>query len=204
MPERNRILDQTGHDIVSEIDPATVKRPAENLADTVDDPGPARCRVVAAIHDHVANEVDYTSERPGFTREPVETWLKGGNCVDQSLLTVSLLEAIGLSARLVAVGSADGERGHMLTQVHFDVADQQVVMDALNDYYGAGLASVRAYACERLEDELGYWFVADPEMSSYVGDIQGLLDQGYIRQTDDGGWEWTNRERVVYDVDRRE
>ncbi|MFD1597502.1 hypothetical protein ACFSBX_00745 [Halobellus rarus] len=47
------------------------------------------------------------------------------------------------------------------------------------------------------EDDGDFWFVADPEMSVYIGDIRSHRDQGYAYLNGGSAWEWNYVNEVV-------
>lgn len=123
--------------------------------------------IAAALHKHIREEVNYDhSVGPNFNRLPAETYEKGGNCVDLSLLMCSLFRAVGLRCRLIAI---DGdESGHMTSAVAFP-DDPRAVTDSLTGFYSnQGHLRERTYTW--LEDE---YFISD-HGSRYIGDIQPL------------------------------
>lgn len=169
-PDQKRVITS---DYGSKVDPGPVSIPSRKLADDVGERGAGRCLQAAALLEYVEEEIPYDFSLPGgYNRAPVETWRKGGNCVDQSVLLASMLISIGIGCRLARL-KKDAIRGHLIVEVFFEVPNVDRVIDDLDNFYSRSLTG-REYFYERDNANRGYWFICDPTGSRHVGDAKGL------------------------------
>lgn len=191
-----RRLSEFGPDLTEHVEPAMVAPLVTGIRNRLpDDAGSPRLAV--ELHRIVATEVAYDSPEPGFNRPIRETWDRGGNCVDQSVLLLSMVVAAGLEGRLVAV-SKSPSTGHMLPEIRLaDRAPSETIERLYRHTTPDGVAVTRQFAWETEADEPGPWFVADPVSGEFVGDIAALREDGYVEDTADG-WTWTHTEEVTY------
>jgi len=114
-----------------------------------------------------------------------------GDCKDQSVLLASLYRAVGLDVRLLFVAKPDSDYGHAFPEVYCPVPDVDLVCSVLEKFYQRELdRQVGEVYFEESGAEPGFWLLADPEGTSYVGDIERLREERYVRDTAGGGWEW--------------
>ncbi|MUV56092.1 hypothetical protein [Halogeometricum sp. CBA1124] len=149
-------------------------------------------RDIVLLFEKVSQECSY--ERTGREVVPPEKmdWQLQGDCTDQSVYLGSLYAAAETVSRvrLVYVGNNDGDR-HLLLEVAPHVTDM-----TLNEFR-ENLRSAYRKLYDRdvgpmyFEfDEGKPWFVTDPVMSNYVGDVDSLRRSGFV-QGDQDSWWWT-------------
>lgn len=141
------------------------------------------------LHFLVSNGTEYFSSG-AYIPEPTEMVDKlQGDCEDQSVLLASLYIASGLEPRFVIISDAYGNNPHVLTEVYCSVPDTDTTHSVLETFYQEELdMRIETVSWEHSSDS-GYWYVADPEFSRYIGDIKSLKRDDYIRDTG-SGWEW--------------
>lgn len=169
------------------VDSESVKPLARKILSDVNNRGVADCWGAAALHEYVLENVEYDEEvGPNFNREPKVAARKGGNCVDLSILLASLYRCINLTCRLTVVRST-GNEGHMFPEVFFQVSDIEQVTESLKEFYSEpNTLRLFRWNFSRDDDRKGFWMVSDPTGSSYVGDIQGLVQGGLVKNADGG------------------
>ena len=148
------------------------------LALRVDKGGVKKCWLACEIQRLVLDNVEYDfSLGPNFNRDPVETWNKGGKCVDQSVLLASMLKAAGFRCRLVTVHH--GKEGHMFVEVYLD-AEIEPLKESINEYVDQlEIVTVLQQYGYTESERSGYWLMTDPTCSLFVGDAAGLHQDGY-------------------------
>ncbi|WP_276273646.1 hypothetical protein [Haloarcula litorea] len=157
--------------------------------------------VVKACGLHYLLAEASTYERTGRTPfDPGEMMHKlKGDCQDQSVLLASMYLAGGLEVRFIRVDSPVGEL-HVLPEVYCPVSDPDLIADVLTEFYsrelGVGIGDV---AWEKEAGRDGFWLIADPIFSEYVGDLSDLEHDGYVEFFGgNGDWEWVE----LFDVHR--
>lgn len=158
------------------------------------------CVLPAAYHLWVYENFSYSK---GVDTADIQQIIeqKEGNCVQKSIVLASLLDVF-YDYRLVSVESTDGAR-HRLLEFKYPDRDefkQYTAADYAENifqfYLDNGLSNRLKNDLEmRLDSEKSnaLWYVADPEMSSYIGDISSLVKKGYAyRVDDDTKFEWEN------------
>jgi hypothetical protein len=183
--------------LASKVDPMAVRTAAADIVS--DQPsatdGAASHRQVAELHRYVNENITYVPDptSTNYIASPDETLTtEAGDCDCQATLIASLIEAIGVSTRLVLCQSKSGSR-HALAEVHMADSpnDIQSVNNELTNYYGSiGYSySTYTYGYDIKNEEV--WYLADTAMGRYVGDIQQLSENGYIHGPEpDGSWSW--------------
>ena len=148
---------------------------------------------VCGLHFFVAEGSSY--ERTGSSiPDPGDMLYRlEGDCQDQSVLLASLYMSVDLDVRFVRV-SKPGQ-SHVLTEVYCPAPDSDLVCSVLRKFYSRELGrDVGEIAFEERSGESGFWLVADPEWSSFVGDISTLRGD-YITDSA-SGWEWRDLRQV--------
>lgn len=147
------------------------------------------------LHYLVANGTDYFLSGSDIPSPSEMLGRLQGDCEDQSVLLASCYMAAGLEPRFVIISDNEGNNGHVLPEVYCPVPDPDTTSSVIRKFYRRELDldidTISWEDCSRS----GYWFVADPEFSRYVGDIQDLERDGYIRNTG-SEWEWCTLREV--------
>jgi hypothetical protein len=151
----------------------------------------------AALHLYVYEKVDFQSRdfgnNPRDIRRPKECWKSSGNCQEQTILLASLLKSVPeLETRTKGL-SHNQERsvGHRTLEVRIPYA-QQHVKQTLEKFYDRTHHFDRRFLNQHwvsLKESNEVWMVADPTMSSYLGDLSSHRRKGYLIHTGDG-FEW--------------
>jgi hypothetical protein len=116
-----------------------------------------------------------------------------GDCQDQSVLLGSLYRSVGLDVRFVVVRQSGGGGQHVFPEVYCPVPDTELVCSVLRKFYSRELdREVDEIFFEENQGVNGFWLIADPEFSDYLGDLRYLKSDDYARELPGGGWEWTN------------
>lgn len=148
----------------------------------------------AALHFFVGSGAEYSLT--GFDVSDPDEMLQrlSGDCEDQSVLLASLYRSVGLDFRILFVRSDPSSRqGHVLVEVYCPVPDRELVCGVLRKFYRRELGrEVEELFFEERSGETGFWLLADPEFSYYLGDLWELKEEGYARDLGGGGWEWTD------------
>lgn len=160
-------------DLATHVAPGKVRKIAEEILRDI----PSESENVwwaAALHQHIHETVEYDqSVGRGYNRSPIETYQRGGNCVDISILLCSLFKTIDLTCRLVGIAGDDSD--HMIVQVQFE-RSPRAVCDILTSYYHE-MGIFQSFTFTWGD---GGYFIADPQGSAYIGDIRALRDEGYV------------------------
>lgn len=163
----------------------------------------------AAVHFYVHYKLDYISRHEGGTRPfrvPTETWEKGGNCEEKSVFLTSLYNSIkGINTRLVSVTNFNGD-AHLLVELGVD-GEIEMIEDELDSFYdkleiNAVFPKNNTYLIDKSKSDNINWYLADPEMSSFVGDGKNLKNQTFIthirRNKEFYEFEWEQLNYYVY------
>lgn len=144
-----------------------------------------------------ASSFDNTGDRV-FDPDEMLMRLKG-DCQDQSVLLASMYLAAGLDVRFVRIDRPGGD-SHVLPEVYCPVSDSDLISDVFREFYSREIGeSVGQVAFEGSRGRDGYWLVADPVFSRYVGDIRDLEQDGFIEVDSSGSWSWKD----LIEVQRR-
>ncbi len=146
---------------------------------------------IAAIFDHVDEILTYRLEPDGeddwqTPEDCIST--KTGDCEDYSLLIAAMVNSIGGTSRMYLI------EGHAFAAVYIGntTQDLQTTEESISAYYNTEL---KIYY---LEDETGYWVIADPLGSFYFGGSP--VGAAPVSGGDD--WEWTFEEtEIVHAID---
>lgn len=148
---------------------------------------------VCALHFFVERGSSYSLSGPDVPSPGEMMDRLDGDCQDQSVLLGSLYQSVGLDVRFVVVKDSFGENQHVFPEVYCPVPDTELVCSVLRKFYSRELdRGVGEIFYEEERGETGFWLVADPEFSYYVGDLRDLKKDGYAQDLADGDWEWTN------------
>jgi len=162
---------------VEEVDPESMKGLAAHISRHTGFEGFEKSCFTAKSLEFVKGVGRDESLPSGFNRSPVETVREGGKCVDLSVLLASILKVEDVKCRMVII-----PRKHQLVEVGF--SDPGRVGSDLNGFY----MKDNQYFFEK--DNESYWFVADPSMSDFVGDISGLKKNSFVKVSG-GDWNWS-------------
>jgi len=166
----NAITDPLFHVVNDRYDPASpnVRNKAVEIASL--HPGAYNIWQVIELYEHVRRNISYVSDPRtvhNYWATPNETLsVGGGDCEDQAMLLGSMVTAIGGSCRIYITGE------HAFCGVYIGSDEQSVenLTNALHQYYGTPLHPFL------IEDEFGYWAVADPTGSLY---FSGCSSDGF-------------------------
>jgi hypothetical protein len=110
-----------------------------------------------------------------------------GDCQDQTMaLAVMIANVTDLPFRFVRVESSTG--AHVLLEVAFPRNPDRVA-EVIRDFHEL----FENYRPSRISWEIAdghHWFIADPVMGDYIGDISGLKHSGFINDKRGDDWEW--------------
>jgi len=166
-----------GEEAVEYVDPEPFRKVVATLRSRIDEMGLKRCwwacELLRLVHDNVSYD---ESVGANFNRKPVETWDRGGNCVDQSVLLASMLKAADFRCRLTTVHH--GQEGHMYLEVFFE-AELEELKESISDYLSTQDKRPVLMQYGYTEDDNGLWLTTDPTCSRFVGDAAGVLQEGY-------------------------
>jgi hypothetical protein len=187
--------------LASEVDPLAVRTAAADIVSDQpsSDGGDASHRQVAELHRFVNDTITYVPDpnATNYIAPPDETLAtEAGDCDCQATLVASLVEAIGVSTRLVRCQSTDGS-WHALAEVYMadSTNDTQSVDSELTDYYDSIGYPYETYTYGYEISDGEFWYPADTAMGRYVGDIEQLSNNGYVHGPHpDGSWSWHNAE----------
>ena len=149
------------------------------------------CAVSAALHFYVANDledvertVEESQNKLHGLRSPSEVVKRGGNCVDKSVFLASLLSQVsGVEVRFLKYMMPDS--GHLLLQVCFPEHPHEYVKGSLIMFYEDVIGlGVDEFKFSMAQEESGEWLTCDPGLSLYIGDFEGLVEEGYMSDFD--------------------
>ena len=157
-------------------------------------PGAYNVFQLCTIFDYLREEMEYIPEEEEIWSTPTETIMKGGgDCEDYAILFSALVASKGGTARVYMTDN------HAFATVY--IGNEKKAMEILQnieEYYDADLF----FAV--FEDEFGYWLVADPLASFYIGglpvggDVIGPSTESNLYK-----WDFVNTKKVnIIDVMR--
>ncbi|NIA10148.1 MAG: hypothetical protein GWP10_10600 [Nitrospiraceae bacterium] len=118
---------------------------------------------VCSIFDYLVNDLKYIPDPEGedVWSDPVTTLNRGGgDCEDYAMLFSALVSSIGGTTRIYMTDN------HAFATVYIgDGMKAKEVLDDIDAYYGTNLFFAT------LKDKFGYWLVADPLGSFYLGGL---------------------------------
>lgn len=139
---------------------------------------------VCAIFDWIYFNVPYVNETGDTWKDPCSALDNGGDCEEFAMLMAAMVTAAGGTARVYLTDN------HAFAAVY--VGSDTKVMGNVDAYYNANLS----YAL--FEDEFGYWVVADPLASFYLG---GLPVGGIVTGLDGKYYRWSIVTNDLYSID---
>jgi len=145
------------------------------------------CDIVCA-HKILTSNTEYTRTRgPKNVGNMLNSMT--GDCEDQSVLLCSMYKALGLTPALLVLKNNDGD-GHLSTLVEISGEIESKTDELRLFYYDHFDEYHDTISIENLEGRS--WFISGSTMTSYVGDISGLEQSGYISRSSETRWEWTD------------
>ncbi|HEC76460.1 MAG TPA: transglutaminase domain-containing protein [Thermoplasmatales archaeon] len=140
---------------------------------------------VCAIYEWIYENVEYKNDTDDKWTSPSYAILCGGDCEEFAMLFSAMVNAIGGTTRIYITDN------HAFSSVY--IGKNLDLLDSINSYYGSNLT----YAF--LEDEFGYWLVADPLSSFYLG---GLPVGGVVEEKNNiRYYRWSIVTNELYSID---
>jgi len=144
------------------------------------------------LHFFVEQASVYEDSGPSIPDPDEMLYRLEGDCQDQSVLLASMYLSVGLDVRFVRIKDEFGEGSHVFPEVYCPAPDRELVCSAVRKFYDREFdRRIDEIYFEGNDSELGFWLIADPEFSRYVGDVESLRRDDYVHDTA-GGWQWTN------------
>ena len=158
-----------------------------------------------ALFEHVS-AMTYVADPLGvndFVQSPLETLRhRAGNCAALTVLLTSTLRSVGIPSRMMGIDDGTRDGGHLLAQLCIGGYDLDDLPDDLDDcraprwlreIYDVDDVLNNMYF-ER--DRGNRWLFLDPVFSEFAGDVEGLVEGGFMWFSRNGdGIEW---EDAVY------
>jgi hypothetical protein len=159
--------------------------------------------VAAALHFYVHHKLPYEPRHKNGTRElrtVYETWNKGGNCEEKTIMLTSLYHCLNsIDTRIIVVRSNDGS-GHLLVEIGAEISPRKIESKLTQFYQKITSQYKKPYS----DSPVYYstkgsrnWYLADPEMSKYIRDAVALSRQDFIHGTK-SVWLWNSVDYYVY------
>ncbi len=139
---------------------------------------------ICAIFDWVYSNIKYVNESDDEWNTPSYALHHGGDCEEFAMLIAAMITAAGGNARVYIT------HNHAFAAVY--IGKDVSILKNVDSYYGANLS----YAF--FEDEFGYWLVADPLMSPYLG---GLPVGGIVKGGSGKYYRWSIMTNDLYSID---
>jgi len=152
------------------------------------------------MHHFVYEKMGYRrNSKPGSIRPEDILEDMEGNCVEKCVLLALFLESTGYDTMLISVKSLEGNH-HMTLQYRYRQGWGDGLVSRLSDFYktvrtGFDPESMTLHA-EKFRGSM--WFVADPEMSKYVGDLGSLDYKDYAEPVTRSRFRWCNKPGARY------
>jgi hypothetical protein len=174
------------------------KQVVNRLLEEVNREGESRCRAAAHIFERVKHRMSYDHDvESGFTRSPGDTWNeKSGNCADQTGLLGTLYLEANLDYRVIHVEKP--ENSHVFVELYFPGTTSTISRDLQRFYKNNGFEGGLEIRYLDADTEKGSWWICDATMSEYIGDMYGLMNQGYWVKTP-RGMQWQGKHEVQFD-----
>lgn len=166
----------------------SIKDAAESLVSGIQ-PGPGRLNYIYTVAAFVKNNITYedTGSFPQQAAYTLET-AQSGNCVDQSVLVMSLFEALDIDARYCCYVWDTEEVGHCLIEVRVPTADSH---PSRVERRLAQKADIRGRLAYDL-DHGSAWLLVDPTTSLAIG-----FERGPAYTVHENGIRWNQDTNVV-------
>ena len=139
---------------------------------------------MCAIFDWVYENVEYVNDTNDEWNEPSCALYHGGDCEEFAMLMAAMVTAAGGTARVYLTDN------HAFAAVY--IGKDLSLLKNIDAYYNANLS----YAF--FEDEFGYWLVADPLATFYIG---GLPVGSVVMAKDGKHYEWSILTNKLYAID---
>jgi len=139
---------------------------------------------VCAIFDWIYENVKYVNDSNDEWEKPSYALQYGGDCEEFAMLMAAMITAAGGTARIYLTDN------HAFAAVYIG-KDLSLLKD-IDAYYHANLS----YAF--FEDEFGYWLIADPLASFYIG---GLPVGSVVIAKNGKNYEWSIITNKLYAID---
>ena len=153
-------MSKKANDMVDPTDPI-VREVAVGIAKKY--PGRYNVYQLSALFDFVSENIEYISDPRGadYWAKPSETLALGaGDCEDQAILLVSLIEAIGGTTRLYVT------EDHMFAATYIGTENHaSAIVDAIGNYYDTSLT------LHYLIHEGDVWLLLEPTGGFYAGSL---------------------------------
>jgi len=146
---------------------------------------------VCAIFDYLYSlrDTKYVNDTDDedIWNSPSIALIQGGDCEEFAMTISAMIKNIGGTARIYI---ADAPANHAFAAVY--IGKDLNLLRSIDSYYHANLS----YAF--FKDDFGYWLVADPLSSFYLG---GLPVGGYATGIDGKTYQWSMETNKLYAID---
>lgn len=144
---------------------------------------------VCAIFDFIKSNVKYVEDpdNKDIWNSPSIALVQGGDCEEFAMTMAAMVKDAGGTARIYI---ADAPDNHAFASVY--IGKDLSLLESIDSYYHANLN----YAL--FKDNFGYWLVADPLSSFYLG---GLPVGGYVTSIDGKTYQWSIETNKLYAID---
>jgi len=139
---------------------------------------------VCAIFDWIRENIQYKNDTDDEWTKPSIALYEGGDCEEFAMLMAAMVEAIGGTARIYLTDN------HAFASIY--IGKNVDLLECIDTYYHANLS----YAL--FHDKFGYWIVADPLASTYLG---GLPVGGVVTGGEGKIYEWSIKTNKLYSID---
>lgn len=140
---------------------------------------------VCEIYEWIYDNVEYKNDSGDEWIPPSDAIVSGGDCEEFAMLFSAMVTAIGGTCRIYITDN------HAFSAVY--IGKNLDLLESVDSYYGSNLS----YAF--FEDEFGYWLVADPLASFYLG---GLPVGGIVEEKNNFKYyRWSLMTNELYSVD---
>lgn len=140
---------------------------------------------VCGIYEWIYDNVEYKNDTDDEWIPPSDAIIVGGDCEEFAMLFSAMVSAIGGTCRIYITDN------HAFSTVY--IGKNLELLYSIDSYYGSNLT----YAF--FEDEFGYWLVADPLASFYLG---GLPVGGMVEGKDNiKYYRWSLMTNELYSID---
>ncbi|MFO8133734.1 MAG: transglutaminase family protein [Thermoplasmatota archaeon] len=135
---------------------------AREVAGPYGSPGEYNIAMVCAVFDFLQNNHSYVDDPDNVWQRPATTLQRGGDCEDYAMLFSALVSSLGGTTRVYVTDT------HAFPGVYIGgtAMEARHVVEGIHAYYGTD------FYVATLEDDLGYWLVADCLTSGfYLGNL---------------------------------